>query len=50
MAFFTFRHAEFTFDRVQHRELDGDPVTSSHRLSVETSPGAPVMRLPAREE
>ncbi|SNX66510.1 diacylglycerol kinase family enzyme [Streptomyces sp. TLI_55] len=50
VAFFTFRQAEFTFDRAQPRELDGDPVAPGRRLSVEASPGALTMLLPAREK
>ncbi|WP_405724628.1 hypothetical protein OG885_01335 [Streptomyces sp. NBC_00028] len=36
--------------RAQPRALDGDPMTSVHRLSVETIPGAGAltMLLPAR--
>ncbi|MFC8342364.1 diacylglycerol kinase family protein [Streptomyces sp. NPDC057280] len=50
VSFFTFRQAEFTFDRAQPRELDGDPVTPGRRLSVEASPGALTMLLPVREK
>ncbi|MEU9391887.1 diacylglycerol kinase family protein [Streptomyces sp. NPDC048324] len=48
VAFFTFRHAEFTFERDQPRELDGDPTAPGRRLTVEASPGALKMLLPAR--
>lgn len=48
VAFFTFRHAEFTFDHDQPRELDGDPVARGRRLTVEANPGALKMLLPAR--
>ncbi|MGW2830291.1 diacylglycerol kinase family protein [Streptomyces sp. NPDC001286] len=50
VAFFTFRHAEFTFDHDQPRELDGDPIARGRRLTVEAAPGALKMLLPARGE
>ncbi|WP_428985931.1 diacylglycerol/lipid kinase family protein [Streptomyces pyxinicus] len=45
---FTFRHAEFTFDTPQPRELDGDPVSPGRRLSVTVRPAALTMLLPER--
>lgn len=50
VEFFTFRHAEFTFDTPQPRELDGDPVATGRHLTVEVRPGALTVLLPAREQ
>ncbi|WP_460106401.1 bifunctional phosphatase PAP2/diacylglycerol kinase family protein [Streptomyces sp. YKOK-J1] len=50
VEFHTFRRAEFVFDDPQPRELDGDPVDSGRRLTVEVRPGALTMLLPSREK
>ncbi|MDQ0956602.1 diacylglycerol kinase family enzyme/membrane-associated phospholipid phosphatase [Streptomyces sp. B4I13] len=50
VEFFTFRRAELTFDSVQSRELDGDPVTRGRRLTAEVRPGALTVLLPAGGE
>ncbi|MEU6770617.1 diacylglycerol kinase family protein [Streptomyces sp. NPDC046759] len=50
VEFFDFRHAEITFDDLQPRELDGDPVAPGRRLIAEVRPGALTMLLPARGE
>ncbi|WP_443070697.1 diacylglycerol kinase family protein [Streptomyces sp. NBC_01601] len=47
--FRTFRRAEFTFDAPQPREIDGDPVGSGRRLTVEVRPGALTVLVPNRE-
>nr|WP_254641545.1 diacylglycerol kinase family protein [Streptomyces sp. BV129] len=47
--FRTFRRAEFTFDAPQPREIDGDPVGSGRRLTVEVRPGALTVLVPDRE-
>ncbi|AVV48057.1 diacylglycerol kinase family protein [Streptomyces sp. ID05-04B] len=50
VEFFTFRKADLTFDSVQSRELDGDPVTQGRRLTAEVRPGALTVLLPAGGE
>ncbi|MGW4493427.1 diacylglycerol kinase family protein [Streptomyces sp. NPDC004376] len=47
--FRTFRRAEFTFDAPEPREIDGDPVGTGRRLSVEVVPGALTVLAPNRE-
>lgn len=47
--FRTFRRAEFTFDAPEPREIDGDPVGTGLRLSVEVVPGALTVLVPNRE-
>ncbi|MFJ9348084.1 diacylglycerol kinase family protein [Streptomyces sp. NPDC101237] len=47
--FHTFRRAEFTFESPQPREIDGDPVGSGRRLSVEVVPGALTVLVPGLE-
>ncbi|MGW2959439.1 diacylglycerol kinase family protein [Streptomyces sp. NPDC001220] len=47
--FRTFRRAEFTFESPQPREIDGDPVGSGRRLSVEVVPGALTVLVPDLE-
>ncbi|MFH9431006.1 diacylglycerol kinase family protein [Streptomyces sp. NPDC017615] len=47
--FHTFRRAEFTFDAPEPREIDGDPVGTGLRLSVEVVPGALTVLVPNRE-
>ncbi|MET7610801.1 hypothetical protein ABZX97_06800 [Streptomyces seoulensis] len=47
--FHTFRRAEFTFDAPEPREIDGDPVGTGTRLSVEVVPGALTVLVPNRE-
>ncbi|MEU1037885.1 diacylglycerol kinase family protein [Streptomyces sp. NPDC005907] len=50
VEFFTFRRAELTFESVQSRELDGDPVAPGRRLTAEVRPGALTMLLPSGEK
>ncbi|MGW5773478.1 diacylglycerol kinase family protein [Streptomyces longwoodensis] len=50
VEFFTFRHADVTFDTELPRELDGDPVTAGRHLTAEVAPGALTVLLPAREQ
>ncbi|MFF3404910.1 diacylglycerol kinase family protein [Streptomyces sp. NPDC002742] len=50
VEFFTFRRAELTFDTLQSRELDGDPVGHGRRLTAEVEPGALTVLLPSREK
>ncbi|MFE6489826.1 diacylglycerol/lipid kinase family protein, partial [Streptomyces sp. NPDC057757] len=50
VEYFTFRHAELTFESEQSRELDGDPVAPGRRLTAEVRPGALTMLLPPREK
>ncbi|MGW2210584.1 diacylglycerol kinase family protein [Streptomyces sp. NPDC001781] len=47
--FRTFRRAEFTFDAPEPREIDGDPVGTGRRLTVEVVPGALTVLVPNRE-
>ncbi|MEU8932338.1 diacylglycerol kinase family protein [Streptomyces sp. NPDC048409] len=47
--FHTFRRAEFAFESPQPREIDGDPVGSGRRLSVEVVPGALTVLVPDLE-
>ncbi|RZU34930.1 diacylglycerol kinase family enzyme [Streptomyces sp. BK022] len=47
--FRTFRRAEFTFDAPEPREIDGDPVGTGLRLTVEVVPGALTVLVPNRE-
>ncbi|MEU9921740.1 diacylglycerol kinase family protein [Streptomyces griseoluteus] len=47
--FRAFRRAEFTFDAPEPREIDGDPVGTGLRLSVEVVPGALTVLVPNRE-
>lgn len=49
LEFHTFRRAEFTFESPQPREIDGDPVGSGRRLSVEVAPGALTVLVPDLE-
>ncbi|MEU2078119.1 diacylglycerol kinase family protein [Streptomyces sp. NPDC013489] len=46
LTYYRGRHIDIRFAGAQPRELDGDAVTEGRRLTVETEPGALLVRLP----
>ncbi|MET7757594.1 phosphatase PAP2 family protein [Streptomyces sp. NPDC005389] len=46
LTYYRGRHIDIRFAGAQPRELDGDAVTDGRRLTVETEPGALLVRLP----